>query len=74
MFAEQNKGGDIPAHDKHTDGSTYYRIADGIYIAKVFRGKEEGIGPEGFHEWTVHGTEQDKPEQQQHLVLPEMKE
>jgi len=50
MFAVQNKGRDIPAHNKHTDRGAYDRIADGIYIAEVFRSEKEGIGPEGFHE------------------------
>lgn len=74
MLAEQNKGRDIPAHDKHADGGTYYRIAYGVHIAKVFWSEEEGIGSKGLHKRTTHGAEQDKPEQQQHLVLPEMKE
>jgi hypothetical protein len=50
MFVVQDKGRDIPAHDKHTDRCAYDRIADGIYITEVFRSEKEGIGPKGFHE------------------------
>lgn len=74
MFAEQDKRRDIPAHDKHTDRRAYNGIADGIDISQVFRGEEKGIGAKGFHECAIHRTEKNKPEQQENLVLPEMKE
>ena len=73
MFTEENKAGYIPAHDKHTDGCTYNGITDGVHIAQVFRGEKQGICSKGLHEGTVHGTKQDEPEQQEYLVLPEMK-
>jgi hypothetical protein len=37
MPAEQNEGGNIPAHDKYADRHTHNGRADGIGIAKVFR-------------------------------------
>lgn len=74
MFTEENKAGDIPAHDKHADGATYNGITDGVHITQVFGGEEQGIGSKRLHERTVHSTEQDEPEQQEYLVLPEMKE
>jgi len=37
MPAKQNKAGDIPAHDKHSDCDTNDTCAQCIYIAKIFR-------------------------------------
>ena len=74
MTAEQDKGGDVPAHDKHAYGHAHDGSADGIDIPQVFRSQEEGIGPEVFHERAVHYAEHDHPEEQEYLVFPEMKE
>src|SRR5205085_8735666 len=35
--AEKNEGGDIPAHDEHTNGCANQSGADKIYITKVLR-------------------------------------
>ena len=43
MFTEENKAGDIPAHDKHADGATYNGITDGVHITQVFGGEERGV-------------------------------
>ena len=62
MFAEQNEGGDVPAHNKHRYRGTHDREAHGIYITEVFRGQEKRIGPECFHKTAADRTEHHEPE------------
>lgn len=69
MTAKQNECGNIPAHDKHTNRCPYQRKAHRVYIAQILRRQIQRVGPEGFHEGTIHGTEQDKPKNDQHLVF-----
>ena len=74
MAAEQNEGGNIPAHDEHANGHTHDGSTDGVHIAKIFRSQEQRIGTKAFHEAAVYHAEHDDPECKQHLVLPEMQE
>ena len=74
ILTEKDKGRDIPAHDEHPDSRTDDSITDRVHIAEVFRREKKWIGSEGLHETAIHCTEEDKPEQQKHLVLPEMEE
>lgn len=74
MPAEKNKCGDIPAHDENADGNAYNGSADGIHITHVFRGQVEGVCTKALHECTIHGTEENKPEDQQYLELLEVKQ
>ena len=73
MTAEQDKCGDVPAHDEHTNGHAHDGGADRIHITKVFRCKKQGISTKIFHEGAVYNAEHDHPEQKQYLVFPEMK-
>jgi hypothetical protein len=70
MTAEQDEGGNVPAHDKHTDGYAHDGRRNGIGIAEIFRGQEEGIRTKTFHETAVHHTEHQDPENEQNLVFP----
>ena len=74
MFTEQDKGADIPAHDKHANRGANESGADGIYIAKEFRCKIERIRTECVHETSVDSTKHDKPKEKQNLVFSKMQE
>src|SRR5215213_3857740 len=74
MPAEQNEGGDVPAHDKYPEGYAYYCRADGIHLSQVFRRQEKRVGAKGLHERPVHRTEKQEPEQQEHLEFLQMKD
>jgi hypothetical protein len=72
MPAKQDKAADIPAHDKHSDRHAYYGRTDSIYISQVLRRQVKRIRSKRLHESTADGAEQDQPENQEHLVFPEM--
>jgi hypothetical protein len=67
MPAEQDKSGDIPAHDKNARGKTYDRGTCGTHITQVFRREKEGRGTIGAHKTSIQCAEQDQPEDQQNL-------
>ncbi len=69
MTAEEDKGGDVPAHDKDPRSHSHNCKAGGAHRPQVFRGKKTGIRPIAFHKSAVHRTEKDKPEYQQDLEL-----
>ena len=74
MFAEQDEGGDIPAHNEHADRGSDNRGTEWIHVAEVFPCEVQWVGTKGFHKGSVHRTEQDEPEKKQDLVFPEMQE
>lgn len=67
MAAEQNEGGNVPAHDENADGHANKQRGQYTYITQVFGGQVQGVGAECFHKSTIHRTEQNEPEDQQHL-------
>ena len=73
MTAEKDKRGNIPAHNKHTNGDTDHGSADGIDIAHVLRRQIQGIGAKALHERTIYCAKQNKPKDQQCLVLAKVK-
>ena len=74
MTTEQDEGGDVPTHDKHSDGNTYESEAEYSNISQVFRSKKKWICPIVFHESPVDGSKEHEPEYKQNLVPSEMKE
>ncbi len=74
MFAEQNKSGDVPAHDENSNGHSHNGKTDGSNIAQIFRCKKQSIGAKAFHKATVCYAEHQKPKDQQHLVFAKMQE
>ena len=74
MFAEQDEGADIPAHDKHGDGCTHQCGTDRIDISQIFRGQVKRISAECIHEAAVDNRKQNKPKHQQYLVFPKVQE
>lgn len=72
--AEQNEGGNVPAHDKYTDGHAHDGRANGIDIAQVLGSQEQGLGTKTFHEAAIHNTKEQEPKQEQRLVLSKMQE
>ena len=62
MSAEKYEGGNIPAHDKNTNGYSENKTTHGIHISAVFRGKKQGVGSIAMHKATTDGTEQEVPE------------
>ena len=72
MPAKQDEAADIPTHDKHTDRHAYNGVTDRVYISQVLWRQIESVRPERLHEFTADGTKQDQPENQEHLVFPEM--
>jgi hypothetical protein len=70
--AEENKGGNVPAHDKHPDGGPYKSGAQRIYITQVFGRQVQGFGTKAFHKGTVGNAEKEEPENQHQLVAPKM--
>jgi len=67
MPAEQNKGGNIPAHNKHANGQAHKQGSQHAHIAQVFGRQVQRIGAEWFHKSAIHRAEQYKPEDKQHL-------
>ena len=53
MAAEQNKCGNVPAHDKHADGNPHNRCTYRIYITQIFRSQEQCISTKCLHEAAV---------------------
>ena len=73
MPAEQDKRGDVPAHNKYTNGNTHDGCADRIHVSQVFRCQEERISAKALHKSTIHHAEHQYPKQDKDLVFPEMK-
>jgi hypothetical protein len=74
MAAEQNKRGNIPAHDEYADGHAYKNACYGIYVSQVFGRQVQRVGAEAFHEGAIDRAEQDKPEYEQHLEFFQVKQ
>jgi hypothetical protein len=74
MLAEQDKCGNVPAHDKNSNGHSHNGATDGANMPQIFRSKKQCIGTKAFHEITVHYTEHNEPENQQYLIFSEMQE
>ena len=62
VFAEKDKGGYVPTHDKHSHGNAHDSSSKRIDISQVFRRQVQWIGTEVFHKCSVNSSEQDKPE------------
>jgi hypothetical protein len=74
MTAKQDKCCDVPAHDKHSDGNTYEGETKNGDITQIFGCKKKRICAIIFHESSIDGSEENKPEYEQNLVPPEMQE
>jgi hypothetical protein len=74
VLAEQNKGGNVPAHDKNTNGHSNDGKTYGAYVSQIFRSEKQSIGAIAFHKAAVCHCKHQKPEDQQYLVLAEMQE
>jgi hypothetical protein len=70
--AEQNERGNIPAHNKNTNGHSHNSKTDGSNITQIFWRQEQSISTETFHKHAVHHTKHDEPKDQQYLVFSEM--
>ena len=74
MTAEQNKCGDIPAHNKDPDADTHNKRTGCIDPTQVFRRQEQRIYTERGHKAAIHDAEQDKPKDQEYLELFKMEQ
>ena len=74
IAAEQDKGGDVPAHNKHSNRDANNSKTDSRRVPKIFGGKVKGVGPKTFHEQAINRAKKHKPEYEQNLVSPEMQE
>jgi hypothetical protein len=72
MPAKKNERGNVPAHDKQSNGHSKNGCAERINIAKVFGRKEKSFRAKAFHETSINNTEQNEPEDQEYLVFPEV--
>ena len=72
MPAEQDEGCNVPAHEKHTNSHPDKGGTECIHITKVFRCEEKSVSSKRLHEAAVRYREQQDPEDQQYLVLPEV--
>lgn len=74
MFAEQNKCGNVPAHNENpnrhpNDGKTYR-----AYMTQILGCEKQCISTKTFHKTTIHHAKHQKPKDQQYLVFPKMQE
>ena len=73
MAAEEDKSGDVPAHDKHTHRCANEQGADGIHLTKIFRREEKRFGSTGLHQSPAYRCKKQEPEQKQDLIFTKMK-
>jgi hypothetical protein len=57
MTAEQDEGGDVPAHDEYGYCKTEDGGAGHVHLAKVFGSKKQRIGAITVHETAAYSTE-----------------
>jgi hypothetical protein len=69
MAAKDDKGRDVPAHDKDPGSQSDDGSADGADVSEIFRREKECVRTIGPHESAVQGAEEDQPEDQQYLEL-----
>ena len=62
MTAKQNKAGNIPAHNEHSNSNANDAGAKSIYISKIFRSQIKWIGAKTPHESAIDSAKEHKPE------------